>query len=633
MSALSVQNAVSYANANAAGFVGLANSALATANGAVASVDFSGVTWVPPTVPGTPSLSTMPSAPTIVAPTLTVPADPGAAPTLQLATLADPGAAPTLAVPLPTLSFPDKPNALVSNLGSMPDINTSFTFPDAPASLSTTLTVPTFTARTEPTAPQTLIPSFITQTITPVADAPTNGQALMDSAYSTETVVMQKNADAYVTAMMQQYNPNYATAMAAIETQLSAYLAGGTALKPAIENAIYERARSKNNADALRVRDTALNDAATRGFMLPSGALLSALQQARQGGADNNAKASTDIAIAQAEMEQKNLQFAVTTSANLRTSMVSAAMAYMGHVISINGQAMDYAKSVFTNLVEMYNASVRVYSARVEAYRGYTAIYEVQLKAAMASLDVYRAQIAALEAMTQVDRAKVEIYTAQIQGTMSMIALYRAQIEAVQGKVALEKTKLEIFQAQVQSYGAQVQAKNGEWSGYNAAMAGEEAKVRIYSAEVGAYNSQISAYTAKIGALVAQTDNITKVNSANAAMYGATVQAYTEKVRAASMLSTAQNENNRAIVVAYSAQMTGYETGARVQLAAYSAQAQASLANATGGLSAQVESARAKAQHGLALAQIAEGGAQIYGTLAAAAMSGLNTLAADISNS
>ncbi|MCU9611831.1 hypothetical protein OEK97_28405, partial [Escherichia coli] len=82
-----------------------------------------------------------------------------------------------------------------------------------------------------------------------------------------------------------------------------------------------------------------LSDMAARGFTLPTGALTSALQQARQAGADNNAQAARDIVVLQAELEQKNLQFAITTSAGLRTMIVNASAAYMQHVVSIFSQS------------------------------------------------------------------------------------------------------------------------------------------------------------------------------------------------------------------------------------------------------------------------------------------------------
>ena len=120
-----------------------------------------------------------------------------------------------------------------------------------------------------------------------------------------------------------------------------------------------------------------------------------ASQQARQNGADNNAAAAREIVAMQAEMEQKNLQFAVTTSAGLRTAMINATLGYMQSIVTLDGQASEYARSMVNALIETYTATVRTYSARLEGYRTDAQVFQSLIQAALAGIEVYKAEIQA----------------------------------------------------------------------------------------------------------------------------------------------------------------------------------------------------------------------------------------------
>lgn len=632
MSELSVMNAFAYANANAGGFVDLAKNALAEAKAAMRDVGYDDVQWEGIDPSTAPTLGNIPDAPELSTVELDLPDAPGPAPVMTEVSPIVVGRIPTLSATAPTLAFPSKPTGL-GPAPSAPDVDTSFVFPDPPALLSSSLPVaPVFHDRAVPTAPEINLPSFAYALPERIADAPTNGQEIMDAAYAFHSLNSQTNADAYVDAWISKYSPEHHAQMARLEARLKKLLEGGTGLAPEVEEAIYSRARERNDVEAARVRDAGYAEAASRGFTLPTGALMAGIARARQEAANNNLKASSDIVVMQAELEQKNLQFAVTTSANLRTAMVSAALNYMGHVININGQAMDYAKAVFSNIVELYNASVRVYTARIDAYKSYASVFETMLKTETTKLDVYRSEIAALEAMTNVDQSRASIYRIQIEAVTSMIALYRAQIEAVQGRASMEKLKLEVFQSQTQAFGAQVQAKNAEWGAYSADLSGEESKVRIYSAQVAAFNAQLDAFRTEISARIAETDAVMKTNQANSAMHGASVQSYTALVGAESERARAENENNRQLLAVFDKEVTAFQAIAQLKLSQYSTESEIRLKNATGDLNAQIEMARAKSQFGEIMARLANDGAHIYGNLASSAMAGINALAADVNN-
>lgn len=620
---------ISDARAYAAGLQALTAQAMGAANQAISNVPVTVTSYSVPPLPQYTAPVAIAAPPSIPAVTLAI----GAAPTnLALPTIPaiNAGVAPTFSAVAPLLDSVDRPGALATFVGTAPTINTSITFPEPPSALVnpiiTDLVLPT---RAEPVRPQTTLPAFTAQLPIDTSVAPTGLDLTFSNAYASAAPSTATMVSGYVDSLVAKYNPQFSNQMAAIEVQLSKYLAGGTALNSAVEDAIYARARAKNDVDAKRVQDAAFQDAASRGFTLPSGALASSLAQARRDSYIANARAGNEIAIAQAEMEQKNLQFAITTSANLRTAMLNAAMTYMQSLVTLNGQSIEYAKNVVTALVETYNAQIKMYSARLDAYRASASVFDVQLRSALAGVELYRTEITALQALTQTDLAKVEVYRARMEVLKTLADVYQSQISTVQGRVGLEKLKLDLFQTQVQTYATQVQSKTAEWQGYSAAIEGQVAKTKVYAVQADAFSAQIQGYKASIEAQVANVqaasaavDAVAKTNSAAQETYRTVMQANGEVART-------QIASNQTLIQAYEATARANVANATTAAEYFKTVAtvgieQAKLVISTGIESGKVEQARAEA-----IASVSSQNANVLGSLVGAAMAGMNTLASE----
>lgn len=637
MSALDVKNAVNLANTNAKGFVDSAKEALLKTESTLEEMNYAGITYqdiVPATLNFNKSL---PAAPVLSISPINI----GAVPTdssryegIPSAPGTSFGSAPSNA---PTVRLPSRP-ANPGNVPTAPSFNSSFAIPTPPALLSAALpSTPTISDVVVPSAPDLAIPKFDFQNQRPLATIADLDEATvrnaMDASFNEKSLDMQRNADEYVRQWIDTHNPEYHSQLAAIEAQLSKYLQGGTGLSEEIETKIYDRARAKNDLETKRVQDAIVADAAAKGFSLPTGAVFSAMNRARQEAATNNSKTSSEIAIAQAEMEQKNLQFAVTTSAGIRASMVSAASAYMGHVINIQGQAMKYAEMTYQTIVGVYNASVQVFSARMEQYRIYAAIYDAEIKGVLAEADLYRTEIAGLESAVNVDRAKIDAFKAVIDASTAAANMYRAQVDAVLGQANMEKLKIDMFQAQVQAYGANVQALNAQWGGYSAEIQGNKAEFEAFSARVEAFGAEVKAKQAQVEAYAVTAKAIGDTNIAKATVYQSQLGAFRAQVDASKAVIEAETVQNKGQLDGYMAALAGFEAAAKIEIAKFSADADAKAKNAAGNLTAQVETSRALTQYGINFARLSTDGAQIYGQLASSAMSGLNTLSAQIANS
>lgn len=621
-----VQVLIDAAKAHVDDLVADATTAMEAASEAASDIPFTVMSYNPPAMPA----YVAPSAVEAYTGTTSVTFDPGTAPSITSG-VAIPGVdtqgAPTFSATAPTYTQPTAPTPITDFTGTAPVINTSITFPTAP-----TLVIPdapTLATRTAPTAPTTTLPTFGVVAPTDTSVAPTGLENTMERAFATASPTFVTAVTGYVDAMMASKFPNYQSQMSAIKAQLDKYFAGGTALSADVEQAIYHREQDRNDLEARRVESAVYNESAGRGFTMPTGAINSQIQRARQDAANLNAKKSNEIAIAQAEMEQKNLQFAVSTTASLLKNATDTYIAYMQNLGVLNGQAMDYAKSIVGAIVESYNIQVKAFAAKIDAYRAQAAVYETNLRASLAGVELYKAQIDALQAMTNVDRATVDVYRARLDTLTAAANVYRVQVDAVQSQASLEKLKLEMFQTQVQTYSAQVNAKNAQWQGYSAQIEGELSKVKMYAGQVDAYNGQVQAYRAKIEAQSTAVNAAAATNRAIAEQNSALLDAYKTVVSAKGEVARTQVSVGQLQVQAYEASTHAAVANAQTAAEYYKAIATTNIEQGRLGVQTMIESAKVELQRSDTVAKVATANAQIFANLAGSAMAGMNTLAAE----
>lgn len=477
----------------------------------------------------------------------------------------DPGPLPTV----PQLNMPNAPGGMRSLQSTSPHINTDLTVPEPPRiDLGT---APVLRDVLIPATPQLNIPTFEVAAPQGPGDAPQNLAAELVRSYRETAPAFVSALEGQMDARMGRLNPEFHSQMALLESKLKSFIVDqGTALRPEVENAIYERSRDKVSAEFRRARSSAYSDAARRGLTLPDGAAFSAVRQARLAGADANARASVEIAVKQAELEQQNIQFAITTSSQLRTTILQASISYHQSLVSLNGQAIDMAQSVVNNIVEMFNAAVKVYLAKVDAYRAEASVYETHIRALGLRIDIFKAEISALQATVQVDAARVDAYKSSVDAMQAVSNIYRSQIEAVAARAGLEKLKIEAFGAEVDAYRAETQAKTAEWQGYAAAVNGQEAQAKIFSAQMDGFRATVESKRAQMEGYKVSED----VKIASLAAERLKIDGYTAEVQAYSARAQAKS----AAWSGYSAGVSGEST--KVQTFAAQANAFANEVNA-----------------------------------------------------
>jgi hypothetical protein len=201
---------------------------------------------------------------------------------------------------------------------------------------------------------------------------------------------------------------------------------GATGLDPVVEQAIWDRARGRQELENIRMYNEAEQYFSSRGFVLPTGALANRLQEISIEVARNNANLNNDILTKQAELAQTNFQFAAEKGAAVVVQLTE---------LSIKS-VLDYNKGT----VESFMASVEAYKQEISSV---LSLLEAQTKVYTAEADVYKsgALVDNADIAAQVEIAKISLQEASL----------RAELELKRVSTELEAA-MKLHQLQVLAY-------------------------------------------------------------------------------------------------------------------------------------------------------------------------------------
>lgn len=533
----------------------------------------------------------------------------------------------------PELELPSRPSEIGAFNGVAPQIVLDTVFPELPAALSNfDFAPPVIPERSAPVRPEFAIPDF-------EAPAPEGGvgslgdlSAKFLTSYREAAPEMMSVIEQRMDAMLTKYNPRYFTQLEQIEAQLAKYMAGGTGFKASIENQFQERARDKINAEYQRALALSETDSAKRGFSIPPGALMSARQALRKDAGDNISRAAVEMSIKQAEIEQANLQFAVTQSSQLRTQMLANSIQHEQAMITVNGQAIEAAKDITQFIIDAFNSEVKRVELDIQVFQARVALFEQLMKRSQLAVDIYRAEISALEGLATVDNLKIAVYNSRINGLQALAGLFKTQVDAVVSKAELQKIKVDLFRAEVETYSARVSAKNSEYQAYSAALAGEEAKFKIYETQAGVFSQRISGYRATIESKTAQLSAQVQRNDAIIKQYQAQVGAFSTVVGARAEVARNDLDNQRLNVVAYQAEASAAVAEAQSRASYYASVNQVGIEQARLFTQQSLDRAKLKLTKTTSIAGAVQTLGATYQSAASSAMAGTLTFAGATEN-
>lgn len=443
---------------------------------------------------------------------------------------------------------------------------TGITVPDAPTPVAppTAPDTPTLSDVVLPDAPiinKPLFPSLTAITI-PDFDFPT--LPLWD-AEAPEFVGTP------VSSVLQWGDPQYATEiMPEVVAKLRELWAGNNGIPAAVEQAMWERAASREDLDTSRQISAATTEFSSKGFTMPQGVLVARVDAIREESQIKKQGLNREIAIKMAEIQVDNVRFACEQG-------IASENVLFNIWNNIAQRQFEAAKIQLDSQLAIYNAQVALFNAQQQAYSTEAQVFKIKLDAELSRIEVYKAELEGELAKGQLNEQQVKIYGEQIRALLADVEVYKAVMQGAAIQSDVNKNLIDGFKAEVQAFAEQINADKVRFDAYESRIKGELGKVQILDAEARAYASYVSgqATVADIGIKQMQGDiqrneQVIKEFAARLDADKAKIQADVAKIQAGASAYTASTQR-------YIAQAGAEEARFKVQLAAREAEIRASI--------------------------------------------------------
>lgn len=264
-------------------------------------------------------------------------------------------------------------------------------------------------------------------------------------------------------------------------------LKGGSGLSSTSEKAIWNRDRDRELAASRLAESTLLNTRSGQGFTRPTGSLYSVLDGLVQEAQSKIIELSRELAIKQAELEQKNMESSIAQVISLEEVLTRA----HSDLEKLRFDVLKYDKDI---QLEVYKLSLSTFSTQIEMYKAYTTVYEAKLKSELNKLEEYRALLDGSKIRLEENSQDIEVYKAGIEAVRLSVDVYKAEVDAVNERVAAEELKLKVYSSDLEAYDLSIKAKASEYNLYSEQIKGELAKTQVYDSQVKGYAAKVQAY-------------------------------------------------------------------------------------------------------------------------------------------
>jgi hypothetical protein len=274
---------------------------------------------------------------------------------------------------------------------------------------------------------------------------------------------------------------------------------GGTGLSEAVEDAIWERTRERDDKDYVEAATKLDSRWSGKGFSLPDGVLTELHQSLIEDDRNQRTERSRDILIKQGELAQVNTHFAITSSLALE-------QLELNHANEVNNRALESAKAAIELGIAFHNLKITDFNIQLERAKLQAIEQGSRIEAEKLRLEAYRTELLEVQAKSALDKDVMAEYNLDLERYEKLIKLFNAEQGAVTTALGIEGLKISLYKENINDHKARLDAQKNEALLYEAQVNGELGKVKVYVAE-------LQAESTRVGTLKVQTDiEIAKVN-------------------------------------------------------------------------------------------------------------------------
>ena len=337
--------------------------------------------------------------------------------------------------------------------------------------------------------------------------------------------------------------PTYTSAMLTlISSKLTDMLGGKSGLPDAVEQALFDRARSREDILANKQVQEAMQTWSARGFSMPPGMLVAQVNAIQEENRLKGSAVNRDVYIKAQETLIQQLSTAIGAVLTLEQQMINL---HNG----VQQRKFEMLKLRANQAIAVYNAMVQAYGVRAQVYAVEANVYKTKIDAELAKLEIFRAEIDAQKLVGQINQQEIDVYRAQLEALKTDVDLYRGRIDAMRALVEVGGQRVQNYRAQIDAYGAKVNAERVKYDIYRAQVDAEIAKTNIIRAEADVYGAKIRNIEAVANIAVKKVDGELELARRETAAFVAEAEA--ERGRVASVSE------------AFRSQMAAYESSLR----------------------------------------------------------------------
>ena len=503
---------------------------------------------------------------------------------VSIPTFSDP---PTFSSVVPAFSFTNKPDVVAPTHPGDAPIVSDRDMPDSPA--IDLPSVPSLRELSLPEVPDVLIPDF--EGVSPSNDVP---ELVAPNFMWTEA--------------------DYTERLPALASKIATYLAFDF---DAAETAIWERGQERVDRATNEAVNAITNDFAARGFALPTGSMLAAINEARMKGAEARYDNAREAMIEAAKLNTQKLTVAIQSGIQYEGMWMQNYSQYLQRAFDAQKYSAELAMKVAELKISRFNIRLQAYQIEAQVHRDL-------IQAELSKLETYKAQLEGQKLIGELNIQDVEIYKARLQGSLAEIELYKNQVQAVVATIEVDKARLQGYESKVNAFKAMVDANSSEYAAWAELMKGEVMKGQIFESEAKAFASRTDAYKTGVSAQIDGAKLMLENNAQKMQQFNTAIAKYDSELRGYSAEIDAEARQYSAYVQYFDSLLKGVslDLDAQVKVAGFD------LDKYRTQIGANIEEAKANVQLTqeevrLSIAKLSEAG-KIYSQLAASAMSAFN---------
>ena len=278
-----------------------------------------------------------------------------------------------------------------------------------------------------------------------------------------------------------------------VRGEIKRMLDTGTGMPMLVEQMLVDKARAREDVEADRAVQEALERWAAKGFTLPSGVVNKQITQTRQNNQNQTNTLNREIFIQRRKEEIENFRFAISQGIALENVLIQVHMTVMD-------RALRQALAVTDLAFRVLDAKVAIFNAKLQAFNTDAQVYRTLIEAEAQKLEQFRLEIQAEALKGEVNRDKVAVYTAQLDSLRTKVGVFTAQVDAARTVAQTNQVQADIYRTRVQAYASRVGAKSEEFRAWSTQIQGELGKQQRYELETQAFIAEVQGCRAQLEA-------------------------------------------------------------------------------------------------------------------------------------